>query len=231
MAKIDKTSFVNITFEDNSIYYGEVAWFNEEGEEVPAPAEEDSSGENQEGSQNPNGEDLEKVPKAKISRHGNGAQIFLRQDNTVLCKYEGEWIKDSKYGNGLTMYPDGAIYAGSLNSLEKKEGYGKYVWPSGDSYNGTWGNDKMDGPGVFIQSNGNRLEGTFKNNYFHIGGDNFVNPLSGQKEIENFINKRSDIDKIKETRLNEKRFIIKLLRSRTKLANTISESCGNDRIP
>ena len=96
MAKIDKTNFVNITFEDNSIYYGEVAWFNEEGEEVPAPAEEDSSGENQEGSQNPNGEDLEKVPKAKISRHGNGAQIFLRQDNTVLCKYEGEWIKDSK---------------------------------------------------------------------------------------------------------------------------------------
>lgn len=131
----------------------------------------------------------------------------------------------------MTMYPDGAIYAGGLNSLEKKEGYGKYVWASGDSFNGNWGNDKMDGPGVFIQSNGNRLEGTFKNNYFHVGGNNYVNPLSGQKEIEHFVNKRSEIDKIKEKRLNEKKFIIKLLRSRTKLGNTISHSCSNDRVP
>ena len=131
----------------------------------------------------------------------------------------------------MTMYPDGAIYAGTLNSIEKKEGYGKYVWPSGDSFNGTWDNDKMDGPGVFIQSNGNRLEGTFKNNYFHIGGNSYVNPLSGQKEIEHFMNKRSEIDRIKENRLNEKTFIIKLLRSRTKLASTISKSCTNNRVP
>ena len=95
MARIDKTNFVNITFEDNSVYFGEVSWFNEEGEEVPAPAQAQSEGENQEGNtENPEGQ--EEVPKAKMFRHGNGAQIFLRQDNTVLCKYEGEWVKDIK---------------------------------------------------------------------------------------------------------------------------------------
>ena len=98
MAKIDKTNFINITFEDNSIFYGEVVWYNEEGEQVPAPTEDLDNTLNQENTvDNTDGKELEeKVPKSKMLRHGNGVQIFLRSDNTVLCKYEGEWYKDCK---------------------------------------------------------------------------------------------------------------------------------------
>lgn len=98
MSKMDKTNFVNITFEDNSIYYGEVAWFNEEGEQVAPPSQDQTNNTQQEEAleNTDNAEIEDKLPKSKMLRHGNGAQIFLRQDNTVLCKYEGEWVQDAK---------------------------------------------------------------------------------------------------------------------------------------
>lgn len=89
----------------------------------------------------------------------------------------------------------------------------------------------MDGPGVFIQSNQNRLEGTFKNNYYHMGGNKYVNPLNSQKEIEDFISKRDEIEKIKETRLNEKNYILKACTSIIDLQEMINQSRGNYRIP
>ena len=227
LTKVDKTNFVNIKFMDNSIYYGEVAWFNDLGEQVPAPAK-DSPKENPE---TPSDDQTpQNLDKPRMMRHGNGAQIFLRQDDTVLCKYEGQWQFDLKQGIGMTMYPDGAWYSGSLLK-EEKDGYGKYVWPNGDSYNGTWKLNRMDGPGVFIQSNGNRLEGSFKNNYFHMGGNRYVNPLSSQKEIEEFVAKKNEIEKLKEKRTDEKNFFVKFVRSRNKMRKYIEHSKENDRIP
>lgn len=114
---------------------------------------------------------------------------------------------------------------------EKKDGFGKYVWVTGDSFTGTWKDNRMDGPGVFIQANGNRLEGTFKNNYFHMGGNKYVNPLDSQKEIEEFISNRTEIEKIKEERLNEKNYILQACNSIERLQEFINQSRGNDRIP
>jgi hypothetical protein len=212
---------------DNSIYYGEVAWFNDQGEQVQAPSPETP----QENPGTPSGDDQAPIiNRPKMMRHGNGAQIFLRQDDTVLCKYEGQWKNDLKQGLGITMYPDGAWFSGTLIK-EEKDGYGKYVWPNGDSYNGTWNLNRMDGPGVFIQSNGNRLEGSFKNNYFHMGGNRYVNPLAPQKEIEEFVAKKNEIEKLKEKRTDEKNFFVKFVRSRNKMRKLIEHSRENDRIP
>ena len=230
LSKLDKSNFVNIKFSDNSIYYGEVAWFNESNEQVQAPSLNQSNISDPQNPSNTETDNQYTLNKPKMLRHGNGAQIFLRQDDTVLCKYEGEWKLDLKSGNGVTMYPDGAWYYGILNN-EEKEGYGKYVWPNGDCFNGTWKNDRMDGPGVFIQSNGNRLEGSFKNNYFHMGGNRYVNPLAPQKEIEEFVAKKGEIEKVKETRNNEKNFFVRFVRSRNKMKKWIDHSRNNDRIP
>lgn len=58
-----------------------------------------------------------------------------------------------------------------------RTGYGKYTWPNGDSYDGNWKGEKMEGGGKFyhhavsdnimIKLQGNILQGVFKNNYFY----------------------------------------------------------------
>ena len=63
--------------------------------------------------------------------------MFLRPDNSVLCKYEGEWNMGKKHGQGTTSYPDGSIYAGeSVDDL--KHGFGRFIWPTNDEYTGNW---------------------------------------------------------------------------------------------
>ncbi|MCB8818319.1 cell wall-binding repeat-containing protein [Desulfosporosinus shakirovi] len=46
----------------------------------------------------------------------------------------------------------------------KKEGQGKYTWANGDVYSGEWKNDKMNGRGVLVYSDGTEYSGTFVDN-------------------------------------------------------------------
>ena len=111
-SKVDKSGFVCLKFEDQSLYYGELSTFNEQGELV---SEEVVSKYNQDFEkkvkENPETSHQKKIFKKK--RHGTGAQIFLRPDGSVLCKYEGNWAAGLKDGDGVATYPDGSIYAGS----------------------------------------------------------------------------------------------------------------------
>ena len=84
----------------------------------------------------------------QIMRHGKGVQLFYRKDDSIFCKYEGEWFKDHKHGRGRTVYPDQSIYVGSMK-YDKKDGEGHYFWPNGDVYKGNWKQDRMDGQGQF----------------------------------------------------------------------------------
>lgn len=86
-----------------------------------------------------------------MMRHGLGVQIFYRNDNSIFCKYEGEWQKDKKHGRGRTIYPDQSIYVGNMKN-DIKEGYGTYCWPSEHSYTGEWKQDRMEGPGTFVHA-------------------------------------------------------------------------------
>lgn len=100
----------------------------------------------------------EEKAKIKRLRHGPGAQIFYRPDNSVMCKYEGHWDRDLKHGKGILTYPDQSVYVGELKK-GIKHGKGRYVWSNGDSFDGRWKMNKMEGPGVFRRSGDVPFEG------------------------------------------------------------------------
>lgn len=102
--KVNQSRFITLKFMDNSVYYGEIDFFDETGDSVKQPEDPE----------------LIETGKVKRLRHGNGAQIFFRNDNTVLCKYEGEWVKDQKTGEGFTLYPDQGYYIGSFIFVNEK---------------------------------------------------------------------------------------------------------------
>ena len=112
-SNLDRTNFICLKFEDGSIYYGETAWFDDQNNEASEAAikkyNEDFEKKLKE---NPGQDHTKKIFKKK--RHGFGAQIFTRNDGSILCKYEGQWESGFKSGEGVATYPDGSVYAGKL---------------------------------------------------------------------------------------------------------------------
>lgn len=146
-------------------------------------------------------------------RHGKGIQMYTRPDGSLLCKYEGEWVKGKKTGKALVTYPDGSIYDGTLiNDL--KEGYGTFIWPNGDSYSGSWESDKMSGQGTFKHREGKEFEGHFKNNYVYLGGTLAVNPFLSLTEIEEYKHKQDFIQVQKEDRRKNEKRIVEVVKNR-----------------
>lgn len=100
----------------------------------------------------------------------------------------------------------------------------------------------MEGPGVFkrpgdVPLEGNahtkycKLLGNFKNNYFHMGGDVYVNPFQSREEIESFIHRRDEHQKFKEMRIKEKLLNVQVTESLDILQKFIAQSANNKRIP
>ena len=62
-------------------------------------------------------------------------------------------------------YTDGEVYEGYINSeTRKKEGYGTYNYGNGNSYEGTWKDDKRSGFGINRWASGDSYEGMYKDN-------------------------------------------------------------------
>lgn len=53
-------------------------------------------------------------------------------------------------GVGKFYWPDGRIYHGSYLD-DKKHGEGKFTWPDGREYTGVWNNGKQHGKGQYTQ--------------------------------------------------------------------------------
>jgi hypothetical protein len=64
-----------------------------------------------------------------------------------------------------------------------KEDYGRFSWANGNTYEGIWKRDRIDGGGQFNHYDGNVLPGVFKNNYFMKSSDTFINPFMNGKQI------------------------------------------------
>jgi len=92
----------------------------------------------------------------------NGRGVFINPKDGY--KYDGEWKDGLRHGKGTLSYEvEGAEkdtfvgYEGEWKEGEKC-GYGKYVYPSGNWYEGEWINNKRNGKGTMHwQKIGNKL--------------------------------------------------------------------------
>lgn len=149
LSEIDKKTWKCYKFDDNSVFYGSTGYVDETNTLI-----KDLDNYND-----------EMINKLKIVRHGIGIQLFGINDEDCLCRYEGEWQKDKKHGQGICYFPDKSVYEGSFSG-DVFDGYGKYTWNNGDVYIGDWVNGQMEGEGEFKHNDGHILKGKFKNNYY-----------------------------------------------------------------
>ena len=77
-------------------------------------------------------------------------------------KYEGEWEKDKRHGQGTNTWASGGKYVGKWVD-HKMHGHGTYEYASGDKYEGEWEDDKKHGHGTIEYSSGGKYEGEWKN--------------------------------------------------------------------
>jgi len=122
------------------------------------------------------------------------------------------------------------FFIGNLD-VEVKSGYGRHQWSNGDSYDGQWKDNKMEGAGIFRHVGDVPLEGVFKNNYYHMGGDVYVSPFQSRAEIDNFIQSRDEHRKLKESRIKEKMFKLEVINKISQLDQLITFSAKNNRVP
>lgn len=104
-------------------------------------------------------------------RHGFGLQMFSGQRNEdgVVTKYEGQWRRDKKHGQGSATFSDGSIYKGQF-VRDVMEGQGTYTWVSGHEYKGHFKEGEMEGKGEFKHPSDPHkpLVGNFRRNQFEM---------------------------------------------------------------
>jgi hypothetical protein len=73
------------------------------------------------------------------------------------------YIRDYKQSlkNISFQYDDGSIYYGYYNNIYEREGYGILILPDGSKYQGFFKNNKMNGRGRLISSDGDYYEGLY----------------------------------------------------------------------
>ena len=66
-----------------------------------------------------------------------------------MTVYEGEILNDIIHGKGWQRWlNDGSEYFGDYQ-IGKREGYGVFKYPNGDTYEGEWLDNKPDGMGTY----------------------------------------------------------------------------------
>jgi hypothetical protein len=86
------------------------------------------------------------------------------QSTTANAKYDGNNGTDATQdGYGTYVYPTGDKYEGNWKDY-RKNGHGVFTWVNGNKYDGNWENDQITGQGTFTWSNGNSFTGDWKNN-------------------------------------------------------------------
>lgn len=85
-------------------------------------------------------------------------------------------------GNGIKLYPDGMIFIGDFKN-GVRNGFGKVYNPDKSIYEGRWVNDKMDGSGIYVDDQGVKRTGVWKDNVYASAGNNpgSVPPATGVK--------------------------------------------------
>ncbi|MCT4634235.1 MAG: stalk domain-containing protein [Firmicutes bacterium] len=82
--------------------------------------------------------------------------------------FEGFYRNGFKDGQGKLVWNSGDSYEGNWKR-SKKHGYGVYTWSSGSKYEGNWVNDNMHGKATFTWSNGDVFVGNYVNDKMSDG--------------------------------------------------------------
>ena len=70
--------------------------------------------------------------------------------NQLSFRYEGDWVDGVRQGKGkYVSKSSGGVYDGEYKN-DKKDGSGKYVWSNGDWYEGEWKQGLRHGQGVYV---------------------------------------------------------------------------------
>ncbi|ETV99446.1 hypothetical protein H310_08137 [Aphanomyces invadans] len=86
-------------------------------------------------------------------RHGHGKEVCREKDQRIVWSYEGEYVNDTKHGQGTERKTAQGTYVGSFaNGL--KDGAGVMTWQNGNSYDGQWRQGRMCG----LDTSGTRTE-------------------------------------------------------------------------
>mmetsp|Transcript_168429 Transcript_168429/g.323691 ORF Transcript_168429/g.323691 Transcript_168429/m.323691 type:complete len:262 (+) Transcript_168429:103-888(+) len=96
---------------------------------------------------------------------GEREQVDDKSDGTFTYAngdiYVGQWKADKKHGRGAYSYAkDGTKLVGEWEKGRIISG--KWIFPNGTLYSGTFKNNKPDGKGVWVFKNGNQLTGEYK---------------------------------------------------------------------
>ena len=99
--------------------------------------------------------------------NGNGYMIW----NDKNEKYTGRWENNLQNGLGIHIWYDNKLsnhkffrdrYVGQWKE-GKRDGYGKFFYSNGSTYEGYWRNDKKEGFGILSFQDRTKILGTFKN--------------------------------------------------------------------
>jgi len=119
----------------------------------------------------------------KGSRWGTGTYTWASGE-----KHTGQWMNDDQHGEGSYYDSNGNVkvgvwkngkYEGTTGEVtgciygDCVNGYGTYVWSSGEKYSGKWVNDKRKGQGTNYFTNGERYEGEWANDLRNGYGTNY----------------------------------------------------------
>jgi len=125
---------------------------------------------------------------------GNVCSCIGEIDNTKLKgKYRGEIIGMNKEGRGEFKFIDGNTYDGMWKD-DKMNGYGIFTNRNGNRYEGDFKDNKREGHGIFYWKNGSKYDGSFKANkkegrgrYLNNRGDLYVGEFVNDKREGKFI--------------------------------------------
>ena len=201
---LDKTDFECWQMDDGSVYYGQIAYVDQDNKIVEDVEEAKRQLEEQQ-QENEDPDQEQPEPKFKKVRHGLGVNCYGRSEGEdILCKYEGNWDRDRKTGEGFLVFPDGSTYKGSFKN-DIIDGFGIFEWRHyGHRYEGNWKDGLMEGGGEFYHTTGRKIKGSFINNYHNFGGM-FINPFMSEEQAQAYLMK-CEAYKIKMDKPNQEPF-------------------------
>jgi len=116
----------------------------------------------------------------------NGLRHGIGKDYRKNSKYEGEFKKDKKCGNGKIVFDSGDIYEGEFSD-NKFNGYGHYIWAkNGHEYKGSYLNGKFHGEGFYRWGKNEYYNGEYVNGVKE--GEGEISYADGKKFFVNFTN-------------------------------------------